>query len=54
METIFFKGSAVNTYGTVPTAGEKAPAFKLTGKDLNEIKLDDFKGKRVVLNVFPS
>lgn len=54
METIFFKGSAVNTYGTVPTAGEKAPAFRLTGKDLNEIRLDDFKGKRVVLNVFPS
>lgn len=54
METIFFKGSAVNTYGMVPTAGEKAPAFRLTGKDLNEIRLDDFKGKRVVLNVFPS
>lgn len=54
METIFFNGTAVKTYGTVPVAGEKAPEFKLTGKDLNEITEKDFEGKKIVLNVFPS
>ncbi|MDE6026603.1 MAG: thiol peroxidase, partial [Muribaculaceae bacterium] len=28
--------------------------FTLVGQDLSEIKLEDFKGKRVVLNIFPS
>ncbi|MDO9633925.1 MAG: thiol peroxidase, partial [Paludibacter sp.] len=30
------------------------PDFKLVGGSLNEISLADFKGKRVVLNIFPS
>ncbi len=54
MGTIFFKGTPVKTYGNVPVAGEKAPEFKLVGKDLNEISEKDFAGKRIVLNVFPS
>lgn len=54
METIYFKGTAVKTCGNVPVAGEKAPAFKLVGKDLNELTEKSFKGKRIVLNVFPS
>lgn len=54
METVYFKGMPVHTYGTVPSVGDKAPYFKLTGKDLNDIDLTQFTGKRVVLNVFPS
>ncbi len=54
METIYFKGTACKTCGNVPVAGDKAPDFKLTDKDLKEISLSDYKGKRVVLNVFPS
>ncbi|MDE6277860.1 MAG: thiol peroxidase [Muribaculaceae bacterium] len=54
METIYFNGQPCHTYGEVPVVGSKAPDFKLIGKDLNEISLDDFKGKTVVLNVFPS
>lgn len=54
METIFFNGTPVKTYGTVPVAGEKAPEFKLTDKNLKEITEKDFEGKRIVLNVFPS
>lgn len=54
METIFFKGTAVKTCGNVPVASEKAPAFRLVGKDLNEITGQSFAGKRIVLNVFPS
>ena len=54
METIFFNGTAIKTYGTVPTAGEKAPDFKLVDKNLKELSFKDFEGKRIVLNVFPS
>ncbi|MDE6611429.1 MAG: redoxin family protein, partial [Muribaculaceae bacterium] len=54
METVFFKGSPCHTYGNIPAVGIKAPDFKLVTKDLAEITCADFKGKRVVLNVFPS
>ncbi|MDE6703755.1 MAG: thiol peroxidase [Muribaculaceae bacterium] len=54
METIFFNGTAVKTYGNVPVAGEKAPDFKLVNKELKELSFKDFEGKRIVLNVFPS
>lgn len=54
METIYFKGNPVHTYGLIPAVGTKAPCFSLTSKDLAEIRCKDFEGKRVVLNVFPS
>lgn len=54
MAKITFKGNAVNTNGQLPAVGSKAPDFKLTGASLNELSLADYKGKRVVLNIFPS
>lgn len=54
MAKITFKGNAVNTNGQLPAVGSKAPDFKLVGAGLNEISLADYKGKRVVLNIFPS
>lgn len=54
METVYFKGQPVHTYGDVPAVGTKAPDFTLTTKDLAEVSLSGFKGKKVVLNVFPS
>ncbi len=54
METIYFNGTPCHTYGEVPVVGSKAPDFKLTGKDLAPVTLDEFKGKTVVLNAFPS
>jgi thiol peroxidase len=54
METIYFKGSPCHTYGTLPSIGDKAPCFTLVDKDLKEIRCNDFKGKRVILNIFPS
>lgn len=44
----------MRTCGTVPAAGEKAPAFDLTTPELTEVRRGDYEGKRVVLNVFPS
>jgi len=54
MATVTFKGSPVSTNGSLPEVGAVAPDFKLVGASLNEISLADFKGKRVVLNIFPS
>jgi thioredoxin-dependent peroxiredoxin len=54
MATVTFKGSPVQTNGSLPAVGTQAPDFKLVGAGLNEISLADYKGKRVVLNIFPS
>ncbi len=54
MATIKFKGSTVQTKGNLPKSGSQAPDFKLTGSDLSTVTLSMFKGKKVVLNIFPS
>lgn len=54
MATITLKGTPIETIGDLPKVGEKAPAFTLTKRDLSETTLDDFAGKRIVLNIFPS
>lgn len=54
METVYFNGQEVHTYGTVPAVGSKAPDFELTKADLSPVTLDSLKGHKVVLNVFPS
>lgn len=54
MATVKFKGTDVKTNGNLPAVGSQAPDFKLIGAGLQEIKLSDYVGKRVVLNIFPS
>lgn len=54
METVFFKGTPMQTSGKMPAVDSLAPGFMLVAKDLSEIRLSDYKGKRVVLNIFPS
>lgn len=54
MATITLKGNAIHTAGTLPLTGSMAPDFKLTKSDLSDFSLIDFRGKRVVLNIFPS
>lgn len=54
MALISLKGNSVHTSGNLPGVGLKAPDFVLTGSDLSDVTLDQFKGKRVVLNIFPS
>lgn len=49
-----FKGNPVETSGSLPKVGDKAPNFKLVNSSLEEVKLSDYKGKNVVLNIFPS
>ncbi|WP_294071556.1 thiol peroxidase [Proteiniphilum sp. UBA1028] len=54
MANIAFKGNPVQTIGELPAKGTEAPGFILVKSDLSETKLSDFKGKNVVLNIFPS
>ncbi|MFI9654330.1 thiol peroxidase [Guyparkeria sp. GHLCS8-2] len=54
MSQVTFKGTPVNVAGTLPSVGEKAPAFSLTASDLSDKGLDAFAGKKKVLNIFPS
>ncbi|HUA81618.1 MAG TPA: thiol peroxidase [Dyella sp.] len=54
MSHVTLKGNPVNVDGHLPTAGDKAPAFSLVAKDLSDVTLASFNGKRKVLNIFPS
>lgn len=54
MALIKLGGNEVKTIGNLPKVGETAPDFDLTGEDLSSKKLSDFKGSRVVMNIFPS
>lgn len=54
MATITFRGTNVNTLGELPKTNTTAPDFKAVSTDLTEVSLNDFNGKRVVLNIFPS
>lgn len=54
METVYFQGQPMHTSGSMPAVGDKAPNFDLITPDLTEVRKDDYKGKRIVLNVFPS
>lgn len=54
MATITLKGNTIHTGGGLPRIGEKAPDFELINTDLSIAKLSDYKGAKVVLNVFPS
>lgn len=54
MASITLKGNTIHTNGKLPEVGHKAPDFELINTDLSTIKLSDYKGSRVVLNIFPS
>ncbi|MEO9954687.1 thiol peroxidase [Nonlabens sp.] len=54
MATITIGGNEISTSGSLPEVGSQAPNFKLKKADLSEASLNDYKGKRVVLNIFPS
>lgn len=54
MSKITFKGNEIHTNGTLPIVGVEAPNFKGVKNDLSELSLNDLKGKKVILNIFPS
>ena len=54
MTKITLKGNQIKTIGKLPKIGKKAPKFKLVQADLSTARLKDFKGKKVLINIFPS
>lgn len=53
-QTVHFQGNPVPVAGQFPQAGSKAQPFSLVAKDLSDVTLERFAGKRKVLNIFPS
>ena len=54
MAKITLQGNPIKTIGKLPKKGKKAKKFKAVANDLSTVRLKDFKGERLVLNVFPS
>ena len=54
MAKIALRGNPVHTSGDLPKVGTKAPDFKLVNKDLKDVSLADYKGKKKILNIYPS
>lgn len=53
-QTVHFQGNPVAVQGAIPHVGEKAKPFTLVAKDLSDVTLAQYAGKRKVLNIFPS
>ena len=54
MMTTKFKGTPVALAGEFIRPGAVAPDFELVRTDLTPLRLSDLRGRRVVLNIFPS
>jgi thioredoxin-dependent peroxiredoxin len=54
MANITLKGNPITTIGNLPAVGSSAPEFSLVNTDLGAVTLKDLKGKKIVLNIFPS
>lgn len=54
MADILLRGTPVSTVGSLPQVGSAAPDFELVNADFEPVKLADFVGQRVILNIFPS
>ena len=52
--TTALAGTPVKLYGDFPQVGKPAPSFSLVNKDLEDITLGSYAGKRKVLNIVPS
>ena len=54
MATVTLKGHPIHTNGDLPEVGSRAPDFRLVNKDLQDMGLADFAGKRKLLNIVPN
>lgn len=50
-QTVHFQGNPVTVANSIPQAGSKAQTFTLVAKDLSDVTLGQFAGKRKVLNI---
>ena len=54
MTKITVKVNPINTSGKLPNIGSLAKDFKLIATDLSTKKMQDYRGQKIVLNIFPS
>ncbi|MFN2361800.1 MAG: thiol peroxidase [Marinobacter sp.] len=54
MSNVTLGGDPITVSGTLPEPGDTAPDFTLTTQGLEDVTLDNWKGKRKVLNIVPS
>jgi len=54
MAKVTFLGNKATISGKLPKVGSKAPDFSLPNKDLQDLGLSDFAGKKRLLNIVPS
>ncbi len=54
MAAVTHRGNLVHTVGALPELRTIAPDFSVTGSDLGEITGTSLRGKKVILNIFPS
>jgi thioredoxin-dependent peroxiredoxin len=52
--TVTLGGNPQQVAGDLPKAGQQAKPFTLVGKDLADVTLASYAGKRKILNIFPS
>lgn len=54
MATITFQEKSVQTCADLPTVGSIAPNFSLANIELENVTLENYAGKRKILNIVPS
>lgn len=54
MASITLGGNPTQTNGELPKNGTQSPDFTLLRNDLSQVSLSDYKGQRLILNIFPS
>lgn len=53
-ETVICMGREAHTLGKMVEVGKAAPDFDAVNAKLEEVNLSDYKGRKVILNIFPS
>lgn len=53
-ETVICRGVEAHTSGPMVKVGQAAPDFRAVNAKMEEVCLSDYKGKKVILNIFPS
>lgn len=54
MTTVTLAGEPIEVKGDFPRPGDTAHSFMLVDKDLNDVSLSTFAGKRKIMNIVPS
>lgn len=54
INTVLLKGEPVRTYAKLPALNKPAPKFTLTDVNMNDQTLEAYKGRYVIMNIFPS